>query len=192
MRTTMIVLVGIMLVMGGVAGPPHSEAADSCSLNGTYSVDGLGEAGGFLEAVGTLIFTPNPACTSGTVGGAITIRHQGQPPDSFTPAGTYSVSPAGAVTLTLPGVIDLVGFISLEGGGATANSLHLGAAFTSSVVFSVTATRNPPTGLSTDLGWSQILPAATRFQLVMGGAAVLDRETGLVWEQSPEQFAERR
>jgi len=33
--------------------------------------------------------------------------------------------------------------------------------------------------------WSQILPAADRFQLVMGGAAVLDRETGLVWEQSP-------
>jgi hypothetical protein len=34
--------------------------------------------------------------------------------------------------------------------------------------------------------WSQILPAADRFQLVMGGAAVLDRETGLVWDQSPE------
>jgi hypothetical protein len=33
--------------------------------------------------------------------------------------------------------------------------------------------------------WSQILPAPTRFELVMGGAAVLDKETGLVWEQSP-------
>jgi hypothetical protein len=33
--------------------------------------------------------------------------------------------------------------------------------------------------------WSQILPAAQRFQLVMGGDAVLDKETGLVWEQSP-------
>jgi hypothetical protein len=34
--------------------------------------------------------------------------------------------------------------------------------------------------------WSQILPAADRFQLVMGGVAVYDKETGLVWDQSPE------
>ncbi len=33
--------------------------------------------------------------------------------------------------------------------------------------------------------WSQILPAAQRFQLVMGGVAVLDKETGLVWVRSP-------
>ncbi len=33
--------------------------------------------------------------------------------------------------------------------------------------------------------WSQTLPTATRFVLVLGGAGVLDRETGLVWEQSP-------
>ena len=29
--------------------------------------------------------------------------------------------------------------------------------------------------------WSQILPASERFELVMGGEAVLDKETGLVW-----------
>jgi hypothetical protein len=29
--------------------------------------------------------------------------------------------------------------------------------------------------------WSQILPASERFKLVMGGEAVLDKETGLVW-----------
>ncbi len=34
--------------------------------------------------------------------------------------------------------------------------------------------------------WSQTLPASERFVLVMGGAAVLDKETGLVWEQSPD------
>jgi len=32
--------------------------------------------------------------------------------------------------------------------------------------------------------WSQTL-GADRFQLVLGGAGVLDRETGLVWEQEP-------
>lgn len=33
--------------------------------------------------------------------------------------------------------------------------------------------------------WYQTLPSDQRFLLVMGGQAVLDRETGLVWEKSP-------
>jgi hypothetical protein len=34
--------------------------------------------------------------------------------------------------------------------------------------------------------WSQKLPAEKRFVLVLDGEAVLDRETGLVWERSPD------
>ena len=34
--------------------------------------------------------------------------------------------------------------------------------------------------------WSQKLPAAQRFVLVLDGEAVLDKETGLVWEKSPD------
>lgn len=34
--------------------------------------------------------------------------------------------------------------------------------------------------------WSQTLNAAQRFVLVLGGAAVLDNETCLVWQRSPE------
>jgi len=33
--------------------------------------------------------------------------------------------------------------------------------------------------------WSRKLPAAERFELVLDGAAVLDKETGLVWEKAP-------
>jgi hypothetical protein len=32
--------------------------------------------------------------------------------------------------------------------------------------------------------WAQDIAAAERFQLVLGGTAVLDRETGLVWERT--------
>ena len=34
--------------------------------------------------------------------------------------------------------------------------------------------------------WSQKLAASERFDLVLDGGAVLDKETGLVWEKSPD------
>jgi hypothetical protein len=37
--------------------------------------------------------------------------------------------------------------------------------------------------------WSQKIPGPERFKLVLDGAAVLDRETGLVWERSPDAIA---
>ena len=36
--------------------------------------------------------------------------------------------------------------------------------------------------------WSQILPASERFEDVMGGDAVLDRETGLVWAKDANLY----
>ena len=38
--------------------------------------------------------------------------------------------------------------------------------------------------------WSQKLPAAQRFTIVLDGEAVLDKETGLVWEKSPDATLE--
>src|SRR5437867_880208 len=65
--------------------------------------------------------------------------------------------------------------------------LVLVAAFGHLTAMRVEAQQGPPNrqALLIPPAWSQIL-TADRFQLVMGGAAVLDRETGLVWEQSPD------
>ncbi len=43
----------------------------------------------------------------------------------------------------------------------------------------------PPEAVEDLHSWSQELPASERFELVMGGAGVLDKETALVWEKSP-------
>jgi hypothetical protein len=37
--------------------------------------------------------------------------------------------------------------------------------------------------------WSQKIPSAQRFELVLDGMAVLDKETGLVWERTPSGYA---
>lgn len=165
----------VIVVMGSPLGwtTLAAEAADSCSLNGTYAIDGLADAGGLLSVVGTLTFDPGPTCTGGTVGGTITIKSQGQPPASFTPAGTYSVTSTGAVTITLPDVIDLVGVLSLEGVSGRAHSLHL-AASTTPLVFSMAGTAKTLTVGPQDLTCS---PDAVR-----SGSTCIDKYEASVWE----------
>ena len=64
----------------------------------------------------------------------------------------------------------------LAGGTAFAGSLEPGGAPAPTMK---TLDQIPPT-------WSQLLPGAQRFELVLGGEAVLDKETGLVWDAKPQ------
>ncbi len=49
----------------------------------------------------------------------------------------------------------------------------------------VNGSGEPVATTQTQPSWDQNLSANERFKLVLGGEAVLDKETGLVWEQSP-------
>jgi hypothetical protein len=50
---------------------------------------------------------------------------------------------------------------------------------------------NPVPTMTTPPPWSQKLPVSERFELVLDGLAVLDKETGLVWEKSPYDISLR-
>ncbi len=72
------------------------------------------------------------------------------------------------------------GFIALTGVGVQAQSGSLEPPGTA-----VNGSGEPVGTTQTQPSWDQDLPANERFKLVLGGEAVLDKNTGLVWEQSP-------
>ena len=131
MRKAMVVMVGIVTVLGFVVGSPHSEALDSCALNGSYSLSALGEAAGFLELMGIVNFTPNAGCTGGDFTANLTIKRQGGAGAPIVPpiTGTYFVVPnTSGFSLTVPGVIGLTGLLSQRAGGI-ANAFNFVARF---------------------------------------------------------------
>ena len=176
----MVVMAGLMLGGGLVLSPAPARAISSCSANGAYNLSGLGEAGGFLEIVGTLSFAPNGACTGGTLGGFITIRHQGAAATNFVPTGTYTVDSSGLVTASVPGIIDLIGLIALIGSDGTANSIHLVVTLTGPQVLGVTATRITPFGLGAATGATGSTGAAG-----LTGAAGPQGAQGLAGDTGP-------
>ncbi|MCH9662871.1 MAG: DUF1566 domain-containing protein [Gammaproteobacteria bacterium] len=50
----------------------------------------------------------------------------------------------------------------------------------------VNGSGDPVATTQTQPSWDQDLPANERFKLVLGGAGVLDKQTGLTWEQDPQ------
>ena len=84
-------------------------------------------------------------------------------------------------TMMIGLMLSLFGFIALAGTVVQAQSGSVeppGSA--------VDGSGDPVATTQTQPSWDQVLPANERFVLVMGGAAVLDKNTGLVWEQSPQ------
>ena len=120
-RKAMVVMVGIIAGLGLVVGSSQSEAVvDSCSLSGSYSLSALGEAGGFIELMGIVDFTPNVApfatpgaeCHSGAFTGNLTLKRQGGAGAPIVVTGTYAVNADESFSLTVPGVIGLTGLLS--------------------------------------------------------------------------------
>lgn len=127
-RKAMVVMVGIMVGLGLVVGSPHSEAVDSCTLRGDYSLSALGEATGFLELMGIVDFNPNGGCTGGDFTADLTLKRQGGAGAPIVVAGTYFVDAGGGFSLTVPGVIGLTGLLS-QGAGDIANAFNFVARF---------------------------------------------------------------
>jgi hypothetical protein len=86
-----------------------------------------------------------------------------------------ATSPAKAVNPTLQSILDAIAALQ---NSVNSQSTAIGTLQDSVNNLEPFQGNMPP-------AWYQILPSAERFLPVMDGVAVLDRETGLVWEKSP-------
>lgn len=96
---------------------------------------------------------------TGNWGRYIEMTHDGTKGTISTDSGNIQINPSG-------GTVSVTGTIESTSGG---------------VKFPDGTTQTTASAPS----WHQVLPAAQRFTLVMNNEAVLDKETGLVWEKSP-------
>lgn len=88
------------------------------------------------------------------------------------------MKPAVSALLGL-GLVALLGHAAAGSGGAQVEQQATPQAILNAVSNVQTTVGNIPPA------WSQLLPVAERFVAALGGAAVLDKETGLVWELAP-------
>jgi hypothetical protein len=94
--------------------------------------------------------------------------------------GVYNVNLGDVAPITLP--FDVPYYVGVKVG---ADPEMTPRSSLTSVPYAITANY----ALSAPPTWHQILPAAQRFVVVMNSQAVLDKETGLVWEKSPSMIS---
>jgi hypothetical protein len=94
-------------------------------------------------------------------------------------------------------LMSVFGIVGVEGASAEQISIQALPEILSQMQSALNALQNDVTKIRDQAAptWSQKLQCNTtacpRFELVLDGAAVLDKETGLVWEKSPFMYGER-
>ncbi len=141
MRRLIPVAVGVMLVMGVLAGPRRGEAViNNCSVSGDYKLSGF--ALGNTEVFGFVTFTPNGPCDGGTFGGSVTVKVDANPAVTFAPSGTYVVNGDTTITINNTGgeTVNLTGNVS-QVVNDVANAIHVAGDVSGAINVGLTMTR---------------------------------------------------